>query len=117
MLVNHEDRYKINYIQRTTVERQNQSDIDGLYKLQWEDGNEFNFEGGELKGYVDMRDGNGDATAGSMNRYKGVPYYTERLNQFARIFARSINEGSGANSGFEDGFWLGWFNWIKLICC
>jgi flagellar hook-associated protein 1 FlgK len=48
-------------------------------------------KGGEIKGYMDTRDGN-EAENGSPN-FKGVPYYLKKLNQFVRTFAMSINEG------------------------
>ncbi len=49
-------------IARTNYEKTNQTDIDGLYNVYWEDGQQFNLYnaamGGELKGLVQMRDGN-----------------------------------------------------------
>lgn len=115
ILVNHTERYEVNYIQRTVSERNNAGDVDGLYDLQWDDGNKFHFDGGELKGYIDMRDGNGDPTSGSMNGYKGVPYYTEQLNHFARVFAQAINGGTSGSKGFEAGYGLDGSTGIKLF--
>lgn len=47
---------------RSNTERQNQSDIDGLYDITWSNGNRFDLHnasiGGTLKGIIDMRDGN-----------------------------------------------------------
>lgn len=49
-------------VARANYEKTNQSDIDGLYDVYWEDGQKFNLYnvamGGELKGLVQMRDGN-----------------------------------------------------------
>lgn len=49
-------------IARTNYEKINQTDIDGLYEVYWEDGQRFNLYnaamGGELKGLIQMRDGN-----------------------------------------------------------
>lgn len=49
-------------VARTNYEKTNQSDIDGLYDVYWEDGQKFNLYnvamGGELRGLVQMRDGN-----------------------------------------------------------
>lgn len=115
MLVNHTQSSKIEYIQRTVAQRQNPNDIDGLYSLEWEDGNTFNTEGGELKGYIDARDGNGDTTTGSMNGFKGTPYYMERLNSFVRTFAQGLNEGTGTLDGFEDGYGLDGSTGIKIF--
>lgn len=47
---------------RASYEKVNQSDIDGLYDVYWEDGQKFNLYnasmGGNLQGLVQMRDGN-----------------------------------------------------------
>lgn len=47
---------------RTSYEKVNQTDIDGLYDVYWEDGQQFNLYntvmGGNLQGLVQMRDGN-----------------------------------------------------------
>lgn len=49
-------------VARTNYEKTNQTDIDGLYDVYWEDGQQFNLYnvamGGELKGLVQLRDGN-----------------------------------------------------------
>lgn len=45
-----------------------------------------NVESGELKGLLDMRDGDG---LGS--NYRGLPFYLEQLNRFARDFAAEFN--------------------------
>lgn len=114
-LVNHIDKYDIRYEQRAPADRQNPTDIDGLYDLEWEDGNPLNFSSGELKAYIDVRDGNGDSTTGSENLYKGVPYYMQELNNFVRTFVESLNEGLGSNNGFADGYGLDGSTGIKLF--
>lgn len=79
----------------TSTQRENKlnedEDISNLYEIQWEDGNEINIRGGELKGYIDVRDGN-DGKGESPN-YKGVPHYIGKLNEFVRTFAMGFNEG------------------------
>ncbi len=49
-------------VARTSYEKVNQTDIDGLYEIYWEDGQRFNLYnasmGGALRGLVQMRDGN-----------------------------------------------------------
>ena len=49
-------------VARTSYEKVNQTDIDGLYDVYWEDGQKFNLYnpsmGGNLQGLVQMRDGN-----------------------------------------------------------
>lgn len=83
--------------QRDAGKKVNREDIPGLYEVKWADGNKLNVKGGELKGLLDMRDGN----EGSVNpdnglvspNYKGIPYYIKKFNEFVRIFARAFNEG------------------------
>lgn len=44
-------------------------------------------DGGELKGLMDLRDGNG-----KNHTYRGLPYYLDQLNKFAQEFAAKFNE-------------------------
>ncbi|MDR1000522.1 MAG: flagellar hook-associated protein FlgK [Clostridiales bacterium] len=55
---------------------------------------------GELRGIIDMRDGNGTGVVYSLSgdeivvpRYKGVPYYMNKLNNLTRRFALAIDHG------------------------
>jgi len=66
-------------------------DIPNLYEVMWADGNKLNLKGGELKGYLDVRDGN-EGVNGSPS-YKGIPFYIRELNQFVQTFAMNFNEG------------------------
>lgn len=57
------DEYKtLICVSRTKEEKVNQSDVDGLYDVMWSDGLEFSLYnasmGGELRGLIEMRDGN-----------------------------------------------------------
>jgi len=98
-----------------------EEDIENLYDVVWEDGNSLEVRGGELKGYLDMRDGNEGANQGNgaSPNYKGVPFYIKKLNEFVRKFALAINEGitvdiddsgnavySKTESGHADGYGL-----------
>lgn len=61
MLVNGSDYYTLQCNARTSSEKVHQSDIDGLYELTWSNGQKFTIgknEKGELKGLLDLRDGN-----------------------------------------------------------
>ncbi len=69
----------------------NDEDVDNLYDVKWADGNTLKVKGGEMKGYLDVRDGE-DGSNGSP-LYKGIPYYMKRLNEFAQTFTMSFNEG------------------------
>lgn len=73
-------------VARANYEKVNQTDIDGLYDVYWEDGQQFNLYnvsmGGELAGLVQMRDGNnaeyfnGKVTAVGTTEVKGVIHDT-----------------------------------------
>ena len=59
------DRYDYNTLECTARENKvNQSDADGLFDLRWSNGLDFNLYGknlsGELKGLIEIRDGNND---------------------------------------------------------
>lgn len=69
----------------------NDEDIENLYDLGWEDGNKITIKSGELRGYLDVRDGN-DGLNGSPE-YRGIPHYQRKMNEFVRVFARTFNEG------------------------
>lgn len=73
----------------------NEEDIENLYDVVWEDGNKLNLRGGELKGLMDVRDGNEGIANGTQASpdYKGIPFYIRKLNEFVRKFAMSFNEG------------------------
>ena len=86
------DHNQVSYIEATqrTV-KQNAEDIENLYELGWADGNKLTVKSGELKGYLDVRDGN-DGLDGSPD-YRGIPYYQRKMNEFVRVLARTFNEG------------------------
>lgn len=70
------DNYEYNGLKcksRTDDEKVNQTDVDGLYDVVWDDGNDSKFNlyggamGGALKGLVDLRDGNnGESFSGQI---------------------------------------------------
>ncbi len=75
----------------------NEEDLNNLYEVSWEDGNKLNVKSGELRGYLDMRDGN-DAAVGIDGKtlspnFRGIPYYMRKMNQFVQVFSQSFNEG------------------------
>lgn len=63
-------------VAREKYEKINQTDIDGLYDVYWEDGQKFNLYnaamGGALKGLVEMRDGNNGENFTGMVTETGV---------------------------------------------
>lgn len=62
MLVDGSDYNGLECVARTSYEKVNQTDIDGLYEVYWEDGQKFNLYnasmGGDLAGLIQTRDGN-----------------------------------------------------------
>ena len=83
-LVNH---FQVNELE--CYEINEGSDNDGMYGIRWEEtGNEVKIEGGEIKAYLDLRDGDGEE-----GEYKGVPYYMNMLDTFACTLAKAFNEG------------------------
>lgn len=95
-LVDHFAISKLALEQREAAEKVNEEDVGNLYEVKWADGNSLNVKGGELRGYLDARDGNeGAAGPNGINspNYKGIPYYQKKLNEFVRTFARAFNEG------------------------
>lgn len=86
-----------NYNKLTTVDvSDNNAQKNGLTdlgageisKVVWADtpSQEVRIDGGELKGLIDLRDGDGQG----MN-YRGLPYYLNKLNEFAMGFAEGFN--------------------------
>lgn len=62
ILVDASDYSELKYVARASDEKINQTDVDGLYRITWENGNEFNLNNasmdGRLRGLVELRDGN-----------------------------------------------------------
>ena len=57
------------------------------YNILWENGGDANIKSGELKGLLDMVQGDGNG-----NNYRGIPYYMDQLNTFAKGFADEFNK-------------------------
>lgn len=61
-LVDQNEYAQLNCVARTPAEKVNQSDVDGLYDIYWDNGSQFGLYnasmGGELYGLLQMRDGN-----------------------------------------------------------
>lgn len=62
VLVDGNEYNSLECVARTAYEKVNQTDIDGLYEVYWENGQKFNLYnaamGGALRGLIEMRDGN-----------------------------------------------------------
>lgn len=86
------------------LSQQNLYDVPGLFVVMWKDtGQVLNIKSGELKGLLDMRDGvgglNEDVVVNGQpvdvpnkNDFTGIPYYLNRLNEFALKLIEKFNE-------------------------
>lgn len=65
VLVDGNDFKTLTYRARSSDEKVNQTDADGLYDIKWANGNSFNIlssaMGGKLKGLLELRDGNNES--------------------------------------------------------
>lgn len=100
VFIDHDYRERM-YIE-PRAQLKNSVDTPNLYDVVWKNGRQVNVNGGQLKGYLDVRDGNGGIEGGV--DYKGIPHYLDKLNQFARQFAKVFNEGFGEKRGHADGY-------------
>ncbi|MCR5502255.1 MAG: flagellar hook-associated protein FlgK [Lachnospiraceae bacterium] len=75
LLVDGNDYDELSCVARANDEGLNQTDVDGLYKIKWGNGNEFNLNNaalnGKLRGLVDLRDGNNGQNFNGKVREKG----------------------------------------------
>jgi len=96
-LVNHFDMQQFSTEARSEGEKLNDSDVDGLLKviLNGEDVTS-KISGGQLKGYIDMRDGIGLGAVGEQNSTVGIPYYMMKWNEWAKTFVKAFNDQHAA---------------------
>jgi flagellar hook-associated protein 1 FlgK len=85
-LINH-----VSYNELGTMEISNELTDAGAGKISkviWKDtgSQEVRIEGGELKGLISIRDGDGQGS-----NYRGLPYYLSKLTEFARDFTKGFN--------------------------
>ena len=77
-IVDHTD---VNYM---SVDVDEDTDI---ISIRWSNGSSVKLRSGELKGLLDLYNGDGQN-----NTYRGIPYYQRKLNDFALGFAEAFNE-------------------------
>jgi flagellar hook-associated protein 1 FlgK len=79
-------------VPRTT--KLNEDDSNAIMDIQWTNGNKINLTTGKIKGLMDVRDN-------MLGDKKGIPYYTEKLNEFVETFSATMNniheDGYGLN--------------------
>lgn len=94
---------------RSNTDRVNQSDIEGLFDIRWSNGNEFDLNnasiGGNLKGLIDLRDGNNGEyfngvidSIGVMTDDEGVLHQTVKVNVTAD-YLKDINKSNLSEYG------------------
>ena len=66
--------------------------------LKWSNDSSVNLKSGELKGLLDLYSGDGKD-----NSYRGIPYYQNRLNDFASGFANMFNTQHSMGYTLEGG--------------
>ncbi|MCT4663308.1 MAG: flagellar hook-associated protein FlgK [Tissierellales bacterium] len=103
-LVDHENSNKLLVKEMDNA----QNPEEKLSKIYWESsGLELKLTDGEIKGLLDFRgDGSLDGEgSGENNEYRGIPYYVNRLNEFASTFAIQMNKvhATGVGGDGESG--------------
>lgn len=69
----------------------------GAAVLKFDDGTDVNLNSGEIKGYVDMLNGNGPYASAYQSDEYGIPYYKSSVNAFADAFSSLMNTLNGAD--------------------
>lgn len=109
MLVDGSDYNGLECVARTSYEKVNQTDIDGLYEVYWADGQKFNLYnasmGGDLAGLIQMRDGNngenftGQVTAtGTTTTADGKTHDTVTV-KVTRAYLQDLNKCNLSDQG------------------
>lgn len=91
-------------VARESYEKVNQSDIDGLYDVYWANGQKFNLYnaamGGDLKGLVDMRDGNnGENFTGEITGTGYANGHDTVTVTVGREYLKDLNKSNLSDSG------------------
>lgn len=120
-LVDGSEYYGLECVARTSYEKINQTDIDGLYDVYWASGQKFNLYnvamGGSLQGLIQMRDGNnGESFKGTVSgvgktedgsqdtvTIKATAEYLTDLNK-----SNLSNQGGVINLGNQEFYYDSW---------
>lgn len=108
VLVDGSDYNGLECVARTSYEKVNQTDIDGLYDIYWADGQKFNqynaSMGGDLAGLVQTRDGNngenftGQVTATGTTTVDGKTYDTVTV-KVTKAYLQDLNKCNLSDQG------------------
>ncbi len=104
ILVDDSEYNRLECVARRSYEKVNQTDIDGLYDVYWEDGQKFNLYsgamGGALKGLVQMRDGNnGENFTGLVSRTGYADGHDTVTIEVGRAYLQDLNKCNLSDSG------------------
>lgn len=114
------DQYRtLNCVARKEEEKVNQTDVDGLYDIMWNDGVEFSLYnasmGGELRGLIEMRDGNNGeyfkGTATNVAFHKSISTVTIKTTEahLQSISKCNLSDTGGViNIGNQLYYYTGW---------
>ena len=114
------DHYRtLNCVARKEEEKVNQTDVDGLYDIMWNDGVEFSLYnasmGGELRGLIEMRDGNNGeyfkGTATNVAFHKSISTVTIKTTEAHLQSMTKCNlsdTGGVINIGNQLYYYTGW---------
>lgn len=81
------------YVSPIEYKKEDPMDSDSNRILQWQNGGKLDLKGGELKGLIELVEGEGKVDEnGKGCIYRGIPFYQEKLDDFASNFAKKINE-------------------------
>lgn len=109
----------LNCVARKEEEKVNQTDVDGLYDIMWNDGVEFSLYnasmGGELRGLIEMRDGNNGeyfkGTATNVAFHKSISTVTIKTTEAHLQSMTKCNlsdTGGVINIGNQLYYYTGW---------
>ncbi len=116
-LVDHMDYSELDYVD-IDVEGITDMGAGKMGQVVWKglESQKVSITGGELKGLIDIRDGDGEGL-----NYRGLRYYLFKLNEFARDFSKAINEQHRKGIDFLGGAGENFFEvpkegWDKINC-
>lgn len=98
-LVDHNEYFELDYVDED-VEGVTDMGAGKISQVVWKglESQKVSITGGELKGLIDIRDGDGRGL-----NYRGLRYYLVKLNEFAQGFSNAINEQHKKGMDFLEG--------------
>ena len=88
----------------TKMEYKPKDNINDPKVLKWSNDNDIDLRSGELKGLLDLVDGDGED-----GKYRGIPYYQKKLDEFAKGFAEGINNQHKEGYGLDGNHGIDFF--------